>query len=503
MDINSLYEIRQKQFASVEQQTVLRTLAESVTKQGCRFLEIGSWLGDSAIVLGKVAKENGGLLFCVDWWKGSVGTELIKITSKVDAFSLFWERICAEGLQDVVVPIRTLSDIASQVLREDIFDLVFIDGDHRYDWVLKDIRNYAPLVAKKGILCGHDCEGKITDYEMSFLEEGKNVDCYEAVHCGVVLAVGSTFKDYSINWGIWSVKTGKDKKRWKATNLEFIDIPNKRQPPPPVIDCAGDYNLTRYGKYVYAFSHLLYEIDSQNIYLLKPGDPLLNEYLQTRKYFIGKTVEEVKRFINGKGISIPRLLESYQDYNLIRYKDCIYAVWQGFDLDLMVAEKSKIKEYQAERKMFVVNSIDAAKKVIDQKGLSIPKLLESYQDYNLARYKDCIYAVWQGFDLDLTEIGESEIQEYQAEKKLFVANSIDAAKKAVDQKGLSIPKLLESYQDFNLIRYKSRFYAVLKGIDLDLTRARERMLSKYQEGNELFIADSIDETKECIRKRKP
>ena len=153
--------------------------------------------------------------------------------------------------------------------------------------------------------------------------------------------------------------------------------------------------------------------------------------------------------------------------------------------------------------MFVSNSIDAAKKAVDQKGIAIPSLLESYQDYNLVRYKDCIYAVWQGFDLDLTEIGKCEIQEYQAEKKLFVSNSIDAAKKTIDQKGVSIPKLLESYQDFNLIRYKSRIYAVLKGIDLDLTKAKGSILNKYQEGNELLIANSIDETKDFIRQRKP
>ena len=50
-------DLKQKQLASVEQEVVLRTLAESVAYPGCKFLEVGSWLGDSTIILAKVAKE--------------------------------------------------------------------------------------------------------------------------------------------------------------------------------------------------------------------------------------------------------------------------------------------------------------------------------------------------------------------------------------------------------------------------------------------------------------
>lgn len=216
-------DIQQKQIGSIEQRIVLHLLAESVQRDRCKFLEIGSWCGDSTVIFGKVAKKVGSHLFCIDWWKGNPNTELEKIASTRDIFSLFWNRICREGLEDVVIPIRGRSEVISRILKNRVFDLVFIDGDHRYENMLRDIKMYAPLVRKNGILCGHDCEGRIDDFEMSFLKLGKDRDYYEGVHCGVVLAVGSTFKNYSLDYGIWSVQATGQGSGWKPTGSITIN----------------------------------------------------------------------------------------------------------------------------------------------------------------------------------------------------------------------------------------------------------------------------------------
>ena len=80
-----------------------------------------------------------------------------------------------------------------------------------------------------GILCGHDCEGRISDYDMDFLQAGKDLDYYETVHCGVVLAVGSIFQKYSINYSMWSVRA-KGQNEWEPTNLIPLESRIKGRP---------------------------------------------------------------------------------------------------------------------------------------------------------------------------------------------------------------------------------------------------------------------------------
>src|SRR5580765_2683598 len=166
-------DVQQPQLASLEQEAVLRGFAHAAARPHVCFLEVGSWCGDSSVILGTVIREHGGRLFCIDWWKGNAGTELADVAAREDVFSLFWQRICRAGLEDVVVPIRGRSDVVAPLLKPNSFRLVFLDADHRYEGITRDIRDYAPLVSRNGgILCGHDCEGQLADFDPEFLEAG-------------------------------------------------------------------------------------------------------------------------------------------------------------------------------------------------------------------------------------------------------------------------------------------------------------------------------------------
>ena len=61
-----------------------------------------------------------------------------------------------EHFSDRAVFVERDSVDAAQSLANGFFDLVFIDADHTYDSVLKDIRAWAPKVRPGGILAGHD-----------------------------------------------------------------------------------------------------------------------------------------------------------------------------------------------------------------------------------------------------------------------------------------------------------------------------------------------------------
>lgn len=366
--------INQPQLSSFQQEVVLRTLAESVEGKGVRFLEIGSWMGDSTVILAKVAQERGGYLFCVDWWHGNIGTELEDIAAKEDVFANFWRRIRREGLQDTVMPIRSSSDIASDIFKKDFFDLIFLDADHRHSAIRADIKNYSALVKRPGgILCGHDCEGRISDFDRAFLELGKDADTHESVHCGVVLAVGLTFKDYSIDHGIWSVRAIR--RGWAPTALEFKDIAYKKESLPPSIGGTMNYDLFRYGDTVYAVP-----IGLENFDIAKEENQNLPGVIKA------KTINDLKNLLDEEitSIDFPVLLDSRRGYNFVRYKEHIYGMAQVLgDVDLARTSHEDLEKYQESRMCIMGDALDEVKLQVDDLVHEILKQQVSDKDRDI------------------------------------------------------------------------------------------------------------------------
>src|SRR5262245_4281382 len=147
---------------------VVRRLARGA-QQPLRLMEIGSWAGGSAITFGMALRDfapPGSSLLCVDPWvpyvftRGHAGRQrtMTEALGSGAILRLFEHNLRAAGIDDLAIVLKAKSADAWPLLRPDSFDLLFVDGDHRFDFVVTDLRLARTLVRPGGILCGDDLE---------------------------------------------------------------------------------------------------------------------------------------------------------------------------------------------------------------------------------------------------------------------------------------------------------------------------------------------------------
>ena len=113
-------------------------------------LEIGSYKGRSTRVL---CDNTFGTVTAVDPWNGPYikdnGSILFDQAKSWPEFE--------RNLKDAK-NLRIVKDYFSGFLKDnnETFDFIFIDGDHRYESVLRDIAKGMEILRPKGILAGHD-----------------------------------------------------------------------------------------------------------------------------------------------------------------------------------------------------------------------------------------------------------------------------------------------------------------------------------------------------------
>jgi predicted O-methyltransferase YrrM len=160
-------------------------------------LEIGSWLGaGSTQVFSQYARK----IVCIDHWQGNENQEHKDIVAQLDPFQIFQEN--TRRFKEKVIPIRCDSSEIGELVANEVFDFIFIDGDHRYQQTLTDIRNSLPKLKRKGIISGHDCEGRLTEENKevihSNLENDHIQSCFKNfvhMHPGVIKAVSETIEN--------------------------------------------------------------------------------------------------------------------------------------------------------------------------------------------------------------------------------------------------------------------------------------------------------------------
>ena len=206
-------------------------------------LEIGTWARESAIWMAKQMKVLGslGTVVCIDPWamyselnitacpKGT-SRRRMKEALKGDAIlKLFLHNVKASGCGDVIQYIRGTSQDILPLLRDDHFDIVYIDGDHNYPYVCNDIRHALRLVKDGGVVCGDDLELQIDELPAQVNPDvvrhrHGEVEEYGDVptHLGVTVAVGDTLGQVTTKDGFW-MKKKED--RWESYSQEIQRTP--------------------------------------------------------------------------------------------------------------------------------------------------------------------------------------------------------------------------------------------------------------------------------------
>jgi predicted O-methyltransferase YrrM len=59
-------------------------------------------------------------------------------------------------LTDLILPVEKDSSVAAESFEDNSIDIIFIDANHSYEGVKKDLQSWFSKVKIKGIIAGHD-----------------------------------------------------------------------------------------------------------------------------------------------------------------------------------------------------------------------------------------------------------------------------------------------------------------------------------------------------------
>jgi hypothetical protein len=130
-------------------------------RDGAVFVEVGAYLGRSTIYLASCIKRSGKRirLYAVDRWDGWVYDDCparAPLPETEDVFRHFIGNVRCAGVEEVIYPLKMPSEQAADLFEDGTLDFVFLDADHAYEAVCRDLEAWFPKVKRRGVLGGHD-----------------------------------------------------------------------------------------------------------------------------------------------------------------------------------------------------------------------------------------------------------------------------------------------------------------------------------------------------------
>lgn len=148
-------------------------------RQLSNIAEVGVWKSHTCRSILRNCSKIIQSYWAIDQWKvlpDGFGRMSKRTAKDWEDLHLYACKLCLYFPQLKIV--RAESIMAASIFPFNYFDLVYIDADHRFEEVLKDITAWRPLVKEGGFIAGHDYGS--------------------ARHTGVKQAVDSIFSEVSI-----------------------------------------------------------------------------------------------------------------------------------------------------------------------------------------------------------------------------------------------------------------------------------------------------------------
>lgn len=196
----------------IDQLYTLHNLVLSTSHLKGDVLEIGSWCGRSALILGKAAERTNAKVFCIDlfpskndWkrnedgsysfytkingkdlsayteqtvWKEPFERDIAPIYEKYNSvLDVFNEVMEKNKLTSTVIPHR--GDASVLETSDKAYRVAFIDGDHSYEAVCEDIARVEKRLVSGGWICFDDAFSYYDGVNRAITDKIINSDKYE------------------------------------------------------------------------------------------------------------------------------------------------------------------------------------------------------------------------------------------------------------------------------------------------------------------------------------
>jgi len=178
-------------------ENALKWLLSQQPEKHKKIFEIGAWTGHSTSILAAHALEYRGHVVTIDTFDGG-GSKLGNFPGYNPEMVLH-DNLTELGLRGMVTVLKGENENFCEMVEIDTIDFMFIDGDHRYKGIKKDIELWWPKMKKGGIFCGHDFDS----YEYD--EKHINEDCTDR-HNGVIKAVLEKFPTVNKMSTVWWIE---------------------------------------------------------------------------------------------------------------------------------------------------------------------------------------------------------------------------------------------------------------------------------------------------------